>query len=156
MRLDSNSATTVQHATAPQCPEDADQNAITLDIALPPAPDDVRLNRQTGRRACQPGCSTMLMGLAVTILGLAGVAGGAYFVVDAAATVDDSPVANSQQRAEYSAGGALLGLGVMALSIGLCRVCAGWETRQAMADGTDDVPVGERFEMKGRDAREYA
>ncbi|VVD86842.1 hypothetical protein [Pandoraea fibrosis] len=155
MRLDSNSTTTAVPATTPQSSMDAHLDELTRVIDFPLAPDDVRLHRQTERPVCPAGCSTMLTGLAVTILGIAGVAGGAYFVVDAATTVDDSSVAQSQTRAKYSAGGALLGLGVLAATLGLYRLGMGWEKRSAMASEPQDLHVGEQLEMKAG-TREYA
>lgn len=148
MRLDSNSTTTAVHATAPQHSVDAHLSELTRVIDFPLAPDDVRLHRQTERPVCPTGCSTMLTGLAVTILGIAGVAGGVYFVADAAMTADDASLAQSQTRAKYSAGGALLGLGVLATTLGLYRFGIGWEKRSAMASETPDLRVGEPFEMK--------
>ncbi|MDR3397091.1 MAG: hypothetical protein P4M06_05975 [Pandoraea sp.] len=154
MRLNSNSATIAGQTTTPERSGGANQNELTRAIDFPLAPDDVRLHRHAGRRACQAGYSTVLTGLAVTILGIAGVAGGAYFIVDAAATVDDSSLARSNMKAEYSAGGALLGLGVLAATLGLYRLGAGWEARSAMASEARYSPAGERVEMKAR-TREY-
>ncbi|VVE00522.1 hypothetical protein PHO31112_02106 [Pandoraea horticolens] len=156
MRLDPNLTPAVHHATTPQRSEGANQNDSAITIDFPPAPDDVRLHRQMGGRVCQEGCSSLLTGLAVTILGLAGVVSGTYFIVDAAATVDDSSLARSNQRAEYTAGGSLLGLGVMAVTIGLSRLCAGWEERRASAVEIRELRVGTQYEMTGGDAREYA
>ncbi|VVD63401.1 hypothetical protein PCO31110_00223 [Pandoraea communis] len=156
MRLDSNSVPAVQRAAIPQHSEGLTQSDSAIHIDFPPAPDDVRLHRQMGGRVCQEGCSSLLTGLAVTVLGLAGVVSGAYFVVDAAATVDDSSLARSNQRSEYTAGGSLLGLGVLAVTIGLSRLCAGWEERRASAAEMQEMRVGPQYEMNGGAAREYA
>lgn len=155
MRLDSNSVTTAEHATTPQRSGDTHQNDLTRAIDFPPAPDDVRLHRQTGRRICPAGGSTLLTGLAVTILGIAGVAGGAYFVIDAATTVDDSSLAQSQASTKYRTGGALLGLGVLVATLGFYRLGIGWGEHREMASEPQDLHVEDRLEMKVR-AREYA
>lgn len=156
MRLDSNSASTVQHATTQQRSEGANQSDSAIAIDFPPTPDDVRLHRQMGRRVCQEGCSALLTGLAVTILGLAGVVSGAYYVVDAAATVADSSLARSNQTSKFSAGGSLFGLGVLAAMFGLSRLRDGWDEHRESAAEMRELRARAQYEMTRGGAREYA
>ncbi|WP_157123021.1 hypothetical protein [Pandoraea vervacti] len=101
--------------------ESAEDARITIDF--PATPDDVRLRSQTMSRLSQAGCVTGLTGLAVTILGMVGLAGGAYLCLDAAAEVDDTETAEHNRWVGFGLGGGMGTLSALAVTFGLGQVC---------------------------------
>ncbi|VVE28215.1 hypothetical protein [Pandoraea anhela] len=101
--------------------ESADDARITIDF--PPTPDDVRLRSQTMSRLSQAGCVSGLVGLAVTVLGVAGLAGSAYFAVQAATDVERTRAAEQDRWGELGLSGGLSVLSSLVVTFGLSQVC---------------------------------
>lgn len=108
--------------------ESAEDAHITIDF--PATPDDVRLRSQTMSRLSQAGRVTGLTGLAVTILGLVGVAGSAYLCLEAAAEIEDTDAADRNRWIGFGLGGGMGTLSALAVTFGLSQVCACLKARR--------------------------
>ncbi|UVA80314.1 hypothetical protein [Pandoraea commovens] len=101
--------------------ESAEDARITIDF--PVTPDDVRLRSQTMSRLGRGGLSGGLTGVAITVLGLLGLATGAYYCLEASASDDDSEVARQDRWIGVGVGGGMAGLSTLAVTFGLGQVC---------------------------------
>jgi len=101
--------------------ESAEDARITIDF--PVTPDDVRLRSQTMSRLGRGGLSGGLTGVTITVLGLLGVATGAYYCLEAAVSDDDSEIAQQDRWLGLGVGGGMAGLSALAVTFGLAQVC---------------------------------
>ncbi|MFK0378375.1 hypothetical protein [Pandoraea sp. NPDC090278] len=114
-------------ARAPTAPmhraaiESAEDARITIDF--PVTPDDVRLRSQTMSRLGRGGLSGGLTGVTITVLGMLGLTTGAYYCLEAAASDDDSDVAQQDRWMGLGIGSGMAGLSALAVTFGLAQVC---------------------------------
>ncbi|VVD98503.1 hypothetical protein PAQ31011_02014 [Pandoraea aquatica] len=101
--------------------ESADDARISIDF--PVTPDDVRLRSQTMSRLQHGGLSDGLTGVAITVLGMLGLASGAYYCLEASLADDASDATRQGQWIAVGVGGGMAVLSSIAVTFGLAQIC---------------------------------
>lgn len=131
--------------------ESADDARITIDF--PPTPDDVRLRSQTMSRLSRAGYASGLTGLAVTVLGVAGLASSAYLSVQAAAEVEAPDGADADRWVEFGLCGGLAVLSSLVVTFGLSQVCLCVKERRQAGQAWGAFSTRVQFESSRPGAR---
>ncbi|EON14744.1 MULTISPECIES: hypothetical protein [Pandoraea] len=111
--------------------ESAEQGQVNIDFPL--TPDEVRFRFRAIDRLAAAGCASGLVGLASTVLGLAGLAGAAYICLEANAEPDNSIAAHNRRWLGYGFGGGMGFVSSVAVTFGLTQVCQSLQKRRAAA-----------------------
>jgi len=97
-------------------------------------------------RLASAGYASGLSGLAITVLGLAGVASAAYICMLANEEPDNSIEAHNRRWLGYGVGGGMGFASSVAVTFGLGQVCLALRKRRAAAQEMGTPTVRARFE----------
>lgn len=134
--------------------ESAEDAPITIEF--PVTPDDVRLRSQTVSRLGRGGLSGGLTGVTITVLGMLGLASGAYYCLEAAALDDASEVARQDRWIGVGVGGGMAGLSALVVTFGMAQVCQCLRKQRAAGREITTLSMRMRFESPREDGpRDY-
>lgn len=116
-----------------------------VDIDRPLTPDEVRFRFRAMDRLAAAGCASGLVGLASTVLGLAGLASAAYVCLEADAQPDTSIAAHNRRWLGYSFGAGMGFVSSVAVTFGLTQVCQSLRKRRAAVQEIATLSTRARF-----------
>ncbi|VVE86147.1 hypothetical protein [Pandoraea bronchicola] len=143
MRQESISGAGVQMPPHRAAVESAEDMQVNIDFPL--TPDDVRLRSRTVNRLASAGCASGLLGLTVTVLGLAGLAGAAYVCLEADEQAETSIAGHDRRWLGYGFGAGLGFVSSVAVTFGLSQVGLSLRKRREAAQEMGTLNVRARF-----------